>query len=138
MRQIIIALYLMLSIQLTAQTFEIRLINKGSGEIGVEMRETSGIGTPSTTGFVTDLVFGIKWSTTYNVDLNAINNTNYNIGKSGSRETNGGFHYQAFGANATPFNFPNNWTQNNWEEIITIFNDQQTPIYNQIMQISDD
>jgi len=51
---------LLLMFQFTyAQTFEIKVVNKGGGEIGVEIRETSGSGTPTTSDKVNDIVFGI-------------------------------------------------------------------------------
>ena len=75
-----------------AGTFEIRTTNKGSGIIGVEMRETSGTGTPSTSNSVTDIKFGIKWLASYGVDLNSSITTDYHIEKSGTRTVSGSYH----------------------------------------------
>ncbi|MFK7948070.1 MAG: T9SS type A sorting domain-containing protein [Saprospiraceae bacterium] len=122
----LIIIFSLLSVHMaTAQSFEIRTINKGNGEIGVEMRETSGT-TPSSSDFLTDMVFGLKWSDTYNVDLGNITNIGYNIIKSGTRQTSGSYHFQAFAANATPFNFPTSWTMNVWTEIMSISNTQNS------------
>lgn len=105
-----------------AQQFEIRAINAGSGIISVEMRETSGA-TPSSSDFVTDLTFGLKWSIAYDVDLTNIDNAaGYNMVKSGGRIVKSGSHFQAFGANPALYNFPTNWTTNTWVEIMRIPN----------------
>jgi hypothetical protein len=115
---------LILSVQmLPAQSFEIRSVNKGGGVIGVEMRATSAPA-PTTADFVTDIVFGLKWSESYNVDLGAVMNTtpSYSITKSGVRSLKSGFHFQAFYANNVPYNFPSNWVVNNWVEIMSIKN----------------
>lgn len=123
MKNLLIFIFVFCIQILNAQTFEIRTIDKGSGLIGVEMRETSGT-PPSSSDFLTDMVFGIKWLNSYNVDLTNITNSGYNIIKSGIRQTNGNYHFQAFAANATPFNLPSDWTINIWTEIMSISNNQ--------------
>ena len=126
MKQIYIGFILLLfMIQYSyAQSFEIRIVNKGGGDLGVEMRETSGTGTPTTSNLVTDIKFGIKWLQSYGsgLDLNSSITTSYNILKSGSRASSGVYYFQSFYANSTPFNFPTNWTQNIWVEIMSISN----------------
>ena len=86
MKQIYIGFILLLfMIQYSyAQSFEIRIVNKGGGDLGVEMRETSGTGTPTTSNLVTDIKFGIKWLQSYGsgLDLNSSITTSYNILKS--------------------------------------------------------
>lgn len=106
---------------LRAQTYEIRAVNKGGGVVGVEMRIVAGT-PPTTTDYITDLVFGLKWQTSYSVDLENSLNTTYGIVKSAGRQTKGGFHFQAFSAANTPFVFPANWTLNNWVEILSVRN----------------
>ncbi|HFA50321.1 MAG TPA: T9SS type A sorting domain-containing protein [Bacteroidetes bacterium] len=126
----ILSLFLFFIVEhLFAQSFEIRAVNKGSGIIGVEMRETSGMGTPATSHFLTDLTFGLKWSTTCgNIDLQNSITTIYNIQKSGSRGESGGFYFQAFFANIPPpFNVPENWTTNIWTEIMSVQNTMTAP-----------
>jgi hypothetical protein len=111
---------------LSAQTFEIRAVrvDAAPGTIGVEMRVTSGP-PPTTSDQVTDIVFGIKWSDTYNVDLVTSSiSTQYNIQKSGTRVQKNGFHFQAFAASNIPFSVPSNWTVNEWMPIMTIQNNQ--------------
>ncbi|MEL6142810.1 MAG: hypothetical protein AAFU67_14465, partial [Bacteroidota bacterium] len=104
------------------QEFEIRATDSGGGVITVEMRETSGV-SPTTSDFLIDLVFGLKWDIAYNIDLATIDNgPGYNMVKSGGRSINGGFHFQAFGANPTFFNFPINWTTGEWTPIMSIRN----------------
>lgn len=104
-----------------AQTFEIRAVNKSGGTIGVEMRVVAGL-PPSTYDLITDIVFGLKWSNVYNIDLLNTITTNYNIVKSDSRKTKNGFHFQEFSAANTPFPFPANWTINTWVEIMSVKN----------------
>jgi len=119
---IFITLFILIS-TVYCQTFEIRALNKGTDVIGVELRETSGTGTPTTGMFVTDIVFGLRWSDTYGVDLEAAITTNYVIQKSGVRQSLDGYHFQEFCASPTPYYFPENWTQNVWVEIASISND---------------
>lgn len=104
-----------------AQTYEIRAVNKGGGFVGVEMRITAGAA-PTTADYVTDLVFGLKWQSSYNVDLLNTLTTNYNVVKSDVRKTKGGFHYQAFSASLTPFTFPADWAMGGWVEILSVRN----------------
>src|ERR1700754_3632214 len=85
---------------LQAQTYEIRAVNKGNGYIGVEMRIRAGT-PPTTSDFLTDLVFGLKWRASYNVDLDDAITSDYGITKSGGRVTKGVYHFQAFFADNT-------------------------------------
>jgi hypothetical protein len=116
---------LILIILAKAQTYEIRAVNKGGGVIGVEMRATSGT-PPTTNNFVTDLVFGLKWQSSYNVNLLSTITSNYKIKKSDERKLKNGYYYQAFFADNTPFNFPATWTLNTWVEILSIANDRKS------------
>lgn len=109
------------SMVLHAQTYEIRAVNKGGGMVGVEMRVTSGAA-PTTADYVTDLVFGLRWLASYNVDLENTLASSYHVAKSGARKTQGLYHYQAFYADQTPFLFPADWTLNNWVEILSVRN----------------
>jgi hypothetical protein len=105
-----------------AQEFEIRTRNAGAGNIAVDLRKVID---PALTSdaFLTDLVFGIKWSEAYDVNLTEIENTGfYNIEKSGIEELKDGFKYQAFYANNTPFNLPSDWSLNEWVQIMLIPN----------------
>ncbi|MBE7170351.1 MAG: T9SS type A sorting domain-containing protein [Williamsia sp.] len=103
------------------QHYELRAVNKGNGIIGVEMRITSGT-PPASTNSVTDLVFGIKWLSSYNVDLESAITTSYNIVKSDTRKLKGSYHVQAFSATNTPFSIPANWALNSWVEIMSVRN----------------
>ncbi len=104
-----------------AQGYEIRTVNKGQGIVGVEMRAVSG-SAPVTSDYITDLVFGIKWSAAYEVKLLDEITTGYNIKKSGTRQTKGAAHYQAFSADPIGFTVPEAWQLNNWTEIISVSN----------------
>lgn len=108
---------------LFAQTFEIRTQNAGGGIIALELRATSTDLVPTTTNDLTDFTFIIKWPTSYNVDLGAINNTGgFNIIRSGVRSVSGSFHYQSFTANGLAIKFPSNWVLNTWVEVMRIPN----------------
>ncbi len=103
------------------QEYEIRTVNKGMGIVGVEMRIVSG--TPPAAGdYVTDLVFGIKWNSAYNVTLLNEITTTYNIKKSGGTLTSNAFNYQAFSADPIGFTVPAGWSVNNWIEIMAVSN----------------
>ena len=110
-----------------AQTYEIRTTNLSGGVIGVQLRETSGTGTPTTSNQVTDIKFGIKWLQSYgsSLDLNSSITTSYFIMKSGSRSSSGLYYFQSFYANNTPFSIPSNWTTGNWITIMSISNNLQ-------------
>ncbi|WP_315823461.1 hypothetical protein [Paraflavitalea speifideaquila] len=117
----LISLVLASALRVPAQTYEIRAVNKGGGVVGVEMRITAGA-PPTTADYVTDLVFGLRWLASYNVDLVSTLSTDYHIAKSGLRKTQGAYHYQAFYADQTPFLFPANWTLNSWIELLSVRN----------------
>ena len=102
-----------------SQTFEIRAVSKGGGVIGVELRATSGLVPTHNVNQIYDIVFGLRWLSSYNVDLSTVSGA-YNITKSGTRATNGSYNFQAFFANFTPFNVPSTWTLNTWVEILSI------------------
>lgn len=116
---LIIALAAVTTLQ--AQSYQIRAVNKGGGIVGVEMKIASGA-PPATTDYVTDLVFGLKWLASYNVDLEPTVTSTYHIAKSGTRQTQGIYHYQAFFADQTPFLFPANWPSDTWVELLTVKN----------------
>ena len=100
------------------QTFEIRTTEGDEGYLYVQMRETSGTGTPQTSDQLSDLVFQIKWlSSLGNVDMGNVICSSYEITKSGTRSVQGGYYYQEYYADNTPFAFPENWTQNIWVTI---------------------
>lgn len=114
-------LFLSLSLTTLAQSYEIRAVNKGAGFIGVEMRSTKGT-PPSTNNALTDFVFGLKWLSSYNVDLATSITTGYNIKKSDVRKQKDSFDFQAFYADNTPLFFSTPWTPGNWVEIMSVRN----------------
>lgn len=104
----------------SAQSFELRLANAGNGVIAVEMRETSGR-PPKTSDLQTDLVFGICWDKSYNIDLGAVT-TNYTIRKAGPETVRGNLEYQQFAKDPNPLNFATNWGPGQWVTIMQIPN----------------
>lgn len=106
---------------LQAQTYEIRTVDKGNGYIGVELRVTAGT-PPTRSDLITDVVFGLKWLASYNVDLENTITTNYAITKSGTRITKGIYHFQAFYADQTALGIPADWTLNTWVEVMSVKN----------------
>lgn len=120
-KRIILLIGLLSATVLRAQSYEIRAVNKGAGVVGVEMRIVSGT-PPTTADYITDLVFGLKWQASYNVDLENSITTAYGVIKSAGRQTKGAYHFQAFSATNTPFVFPANWTLNTWVELLSVRN----------------
>lgn len=123
MKNILFVLIMMLAAVTTlrAQPYQIRAVNKGGGNVGVEVKIT--VGTPPTTAdYVTDMVFGLKWLASYNVDLENTLTSDYHVTKSGTRQTKGIWHYQAFFADQTAFLFPANWVLDTWVEVLTVKN----------------
>lgn len=115
-------LFLLLSLHGWSQDYEIRAVSLGNGVIGVEMRTT---GAPVTTSnYVTDIVFGLRWQSSYNVDLANAVTTAYNIKKAGARGLKNGYHFQAFYADNVPLSLPSTWQQNAWVEMARIANTQ--------------
>ncbi len=102
----------------SAQTFEIRTVENEIGYLTVQMRETSGTGTPTTATNIVDITFVVRYPAGA-VDLELLCSTNdYNImdGLNGE-QTEGGYDYHYWNASNTPFNPPNNWTTGEWEDI---------------------
>lgn len=120
-KKIITFCTLLLPIALWAQTFEIMAVNKGAGVIGIQMRQTGSLQL-STSNYITDIVFGIKWSSDYNVDLGEVKSNSYNITKSDVRKLKGNYYFQAFYANNIPFLISTDWSKSNWTEILSIQN----------------
>jgi hypothetical protein len=87
-----IVLLLVLTFTVDAQSFEIRATNKGNGIIAVELRAVASL-VPSTSNYLTDLVFGLKWLSSYNIDLVPSINTPFKIKKSDVRKAKSAYHY---------------------------------------------
>ncbi len=105
---------------LNAQVFEIRTVENNMGYLSVEMRETSGTGTPSTSTHIVDITFVVRYPAG-NVDIALLCSTNdYNImdGLNGEQTSGDGvYDYHYWNADNTPFNCPDNWVQGQWQEI---------------------
>ncbi len=101
------------------QTFECRVSENDYGYLVYEMRETSGINTPTTSTDINDITFVLRYPSGA-VDMDLICSTNdYNIfdGLAGE-QTSGGYDYHYWNASAVPaINPPHDWTVNQWEEI---------------------
>ncbi len=121
MKGFLFFLLLCLASNAQAQTFEMRLTNNGGGVIGVQMRETSGVGTPTQANFLTDLVFAICWDASYGINLTTIT-SNYTMQKAGPETVNGATEFQLFAKDPNPITFPTDWVQNDWVTIMTIPN----------------
>jgi hypothetical protein len=103
------------------QTFEIRIIENSYGYLEVQMKETSGTGTPTTSTLINDISFEIRWLTTLSTDVAVIcSSNNYNLADAlGITQTNGSYTYRVFQATTTPLNPPENWVLNTWMTITT-------------------
>ncbi len=105
-----------------SQSYEIRARYVSDNTIAVDVRITSGT-PPTTSEFITDITFGIRWLKSYGVDLGNIivPSPTYNVVKAGVEEVSGSFEYQAFSAAlSTPFALPENWILDEWVELIEI------------------
>lgn len=104
------------SSDLVAQSFQIQLIKNDYGYLAVQMRETSGTGTPTTSTDIGDISLEIRWLTSLSTDVAIICSDNdYNLADAlGSLETSGSYSFRLFQATNTPFNPPLNWVQNEW------------------------
>ena len=109
---------------LIAQSFEIRLTENEVGYISVQMRETSGTGTPTTATPISDISFGIQWLTSLGADVAVIcSNNDYGIGDGlGYTSTNGDTTYRRFAITETvpPIYPPSDWVTGEWVTLATI------------------
>lgn len=120
-KYILIIACLLLYVMAPAQDFELRAVSKGFGSIGIQARVISAVQVNTVT-HVTDVVFGVKWNSTYNIDLDTAVTSLYNIKKSGTRQTKGLFNFQAFYADNIPFVLPAAWPRNEWVDIALLKN----------------
>lgn len=117
-----IYLFLFILVGITnAQTFECKIVENDLGYLSYQMRETSGINTPTTSTDINDITFVLRYpSGSIDIDLICSSNA-YKIfdGLSGE-QTLDGFDYHYWNASASPaINPASNWVQNEWEEICT-------------------
>lgn len=111
------------SVLLIAQTFEIRAVNKGNGIVGVEIRLATGTSLTTANNVFTDITFGIKWLSSYQVNLLDNLTTGYRIQKATiGRQEKGSFHYQSFFAEPTPLALPVDFVAGQWKEILAVDN----------------
>jgi hypothetical protein len=102
-----------------AQDFEIRLVTNTFGYIEVQMRETSGAGTPTTSTDIMDIQFELRWDQSYSPDLDvSLLCSDYNLvdGLS-ARETEDNFYWRVIAADSVPFQPQANWVEDQWESI---------------------
>ncbi len=114
-----------------SQVFEIRAIENDMGYLEVQMRETSGTGTPTTTTPIAQISFEIRWSNTSAADVAILCATNhYTIGDGLTAKQNhvgDGLFWRNFTKqSASPVYAATDWTQNIWETI-AIFKVTGTP-----------
>jgi len=104
-----------------AQAFEIRITDNDEGYLAVQMRETTGTGTPSTTIPIVDISFEIRWLTSEATDVSIIcSNNSYNLADGlGAKQTSGSYDFRIFQATNTPFYPPHDWTTGEWETLAT-------------------
>ncbi len=107
-----------------AQSFEIRLTESEQGYLAVQMRETSGTGTPTTATPISDISFGIQWLTSLGADVAVIcSNNDYGIGDGlGYTSTNGDTTYRRFAITEAvpPIYPPSNWVTGEWVTLATV------------------
>ncbi len=104
-----------------SQTFEIRTTENDYGYLAVQMRETSGTGTPTTSTNIVDITFVVRYpSGAVDFDLICSTNDYYIIDGLGGEQSSGGFDYHYWNASNTPYSCPNNWVQNTWVDIAVL------------------
>lgn len=104
---------------LYAQDFEIKAYQNAMDYLVIEVRETSGNGTPTITTDITDLQFEIRWPQSYGSDLDAslICDSWSLVEGLGARQSEGTYYWRVFAAQNVPFSPATNWVQNQWETI---------------------
>jgi hypothetical protein len=119
---ILLAAFTLLAVLTTySQSFQTRTWVSEEGYLIAQVRETSGVRTPTTLDQFTDMIFQIYWPTSLgDVNLGNIICYSYPVDKQGSRVTVGSYYLQDFGHTGLIIFFPNNWTQNVWETILTM------------------
>lgn len=87
-----------MSVWLQAQEFEFRLLDGGENVL-VQVRELTGVNTPTRTSDVYDLTFGLRWSNECEGKISVLH-SNYGLGVSTSKKEKEGYSYQAIGFQA--------------------------------------
>lgn len=120
MKHFIIGLLLLvLCLDANSQGYEIRVVHKGGGVLGVQMRMAAATA-PTSADYITDIVFGLKWNSSSNAELTNNITTTYNLKKAGPRGMKGAYYFQAFYSDPIGFTFPETWTAGNWSELLSI------------------
>ncbi len=102
-----------------AQTFEIRTVENDMGYLTVQMRETSGTGTPTTATNIVDITFVVRYpSGAVDMDLLCASNDYSIIDGLAGEQTFEGFDYHFWNGDiSTPIHPPHDWAVNVWEDI---------------------
>jgi len=116
---ITVLLLLVLGLGAHSQGYEIRVVHKGGGFLGVQMRMTAATA-PTTADYITDIVFGLKWNSSSNAALSNTIATTYNLKKAGPRGAKGTYFYQAFYSDPIGFTISETWTAGNWIELMSL------------------
>jgi len=102
--------------------FEIKAVENDMGYLEVQMRETSGNGTPTTAIPIAQITFEIRWANTSTADVEILCTSNhYTIGDGlGEKKTKDSYFWRNFvKTQASPVYVATNWVQNEWEIIAT-------------------
>jgi hypothetical protein len=103
----------------SAQDFEVRTFQNDMDYLVIQIRETSGLGLPTTSSDITDLQFEVRWPQSYGTDLDVdlICNTWELVEGLGGRQSEGNYYWRVFAAENIPFAPASSWVQNQWETI---------------------
>jgi hypothetical protein len=121
---IITTIILLLGCSTFAQVFEVRALENDYGYLEVQIRETSGTGTPTTTIPIAQISFEIRWSNTSTADVAILCSSNqYTIGDGmGTKNTKETYFWRNFvKTSAVPVYAPSNWVQNEWETLAVLY-----------------
>ncbi len=102
----------------SAQPFEMRILDQGE-MARVQIRNTGDSILQMNERRVTDIVFGVKWHNPA-IDFFEVVPGPYRIAASGGVLEQGGYHFQAFGALATPYLLPADWKTGVWVDIVQL------------------
>jgi len=119
MKQRFVLLFIVVTIHLSAQTYEIRSRVSSPTVVSVDLRCTSVSGVPTTANFLVDLKFGLRWANTAGINLSNPSGS-YFVTKSGGETVSGAYEFQSYYAGSTPFTFPANWVQDEWVTVMSV------------------
>ncbi len=117
MKKVLCILFFVQAFCANAQTVQYGIFSSGTSL--VVKAKPSGV-SYTTANFLTDVVFTIRWSSSYGTDLGS-SSSSYSVVKTGSEGTSGGFEYQKFVlSGGSPINLPEDWDSGSEYTLLTV------------------